>query len=208
MAGTSSTLQKILVASDLSDQAGIAVDRAIELGVEHEAEVVVVHIVDESLPDNAQSYLITTSDHDIRSKLAKNPQAEGLTKTIDVVVGRPDLDIVERAEIEEADLIVVGLHTRLLEENLDIRGTVAERIIQETHLPVLVVKNKPHGPYRSAVVGVDFSAFSVEAVRSAAVVAPASTLHLVHAYPQHSGLFAQFRDSEAGARSADRRHRR
>lgn len=208
MADTSTSLRKVLVASDLSDQAGLAIDRACELAREHAAEVVIVHVVDEDLPSNAQSYLTTTSDHDIRSKLAKNPFADGLTKTIDIVVGQPDLDIVERAEIEQADMIVVGLHTRLLEENLDIRGTNAERIIQGTHLPVLVVKNQPRGAYRSVVVGVDFSAFSAEAVRSAAIVAPSALLHLVHAYENQPNVFARFRDSEAGARSVDQRHAR
>ena len=208
MAGKSALLRKILVASDLSDQSGLAIDRAAKLAREHEAEIIIVHVVDEDLPSEAQSYLTTTSDHDIRAKLARNSDAESLTKTIDIVVGRPDLDIAERAVAEEADLIVVGLHQRLLDENLDIQGTVAERIIQGTHLPVLVVKNQPRGPYKSVVVGVDFSAYSVEATQSAAIIAPDAILHLVHAYQSQPNLLVRFRDSEARARSAEHLHAR
>ena len=208
MADKSTSLRKILVASDLLDQSGLAMDRAARLAREHGAEIIIVHVVDEDLPSKAQSYLTTTSDHDIRAKLARNPDAESLTKTIDIVVGRPDLDIAERAVAEDADLIVVGLHQRLLDENLDIQGTVAERIIQGTHLPVLVVKNQPRGPYKSVVVGVDFSAYSVEATQSAAIIAPDATLHLVHAYQSQPNILMRFRDSEARARSADHHHER
>ena len=205
---TPNTLRKILVASDLSDQAGLAIDRAVELAREHGAEIIIVHVVDEDLPSDAQSFLTTTSDHDIRAKLARHPHAEGLTKSIDIVVGRPDLDIAEAAESEQADLIVAGLHKRLLDENLDIQGTIAESIIQGTHLPVLVVKNRPRGPYRSVVVGIDFSAFSFDALSSAARVAPEAALHLVHAYQSPSDVSARFRDTDAVARSANLRHAR
>ena len=93
-------LKRILVASDLSDQAGIAIERAIELGVEHGAEVSIVHVIDEDLPPQVQSFLTTTSDHDIRDKIKNLPQAGRVSTTIDIVSGRPELDIVERAEID------------------------------------------------------------------------------------------------------------
>ena len=102
-------------------------------------------------------------------------------------------------------MIVVGLHNRILEENLQIQGSIAEKIIQATHQPVLVVKDQPKGPYSSVVVGVDFSAYSREAVRAAAMVAPRSNMHLVHAYEEHSNLMSRFRDSEAGSRALEQR---
>lgn len=175
------SLQRILVASDLTEQANIAIDRAIELACEHQSELIVLHIIDEELPPYVKNYLMTATDRSIRSALARKPHSAEVTITIDIVVGRPDLDIAERAEIEEADLIVVGLHDRILEENLKVQDTIVDQVIQETSLPVLVVKNQPREPYSSVVVGVDFSDISQEAARSAAVVAPNATLHLVHA---------------------------
>ena len=197
MPDQSLALKKILVATDLSDQAGAAIGRAVELGIEHEAEVIIVHIVQEGLPQEAESFLMATSDRHVRDGIADLPRASQVTMTIDIVSGRPDLDIVERAELEQADLIVVGLHSRLLEENLSIQGTVAEQIIQRTHLPVLVVKNKPSGPYRSVLVGVDFSAFSREAVGAAVRVAPHADLYLTHAYQVNTDVMIAFRRSEA-----------
>jgi len=198
MAVSPTGLNKILVASDLSDQSGIAIRRAMELGREHAAEVIVVHVIDEDLPETARSFLTTTSDHYVRQIIATDPWARDLNVTINVVSGRPDIDIAERAEIAHADLIVVGLHTRLLEENLEIQGTVAERIIQATRLPVLVVKDTPRGPYRSVLVGLDFSPFSLAAVRTAMSVAADAKLHLVHAYEPISGLQHLARVREPG----------
>ncbi|MGI9423844.1 MAG: universal stress protein, partial [Hyphomicrobiaceae bacterium] len=94
------------------------------------------------------------------------------------------------------------LHKRILDENLAIQGTIAEQIIQATHLPVLVVKNKPNGAYGSVIVGVDFSAYSRAAVRSAARIAPSSDMHLVHAYGPDAASRSGTQGTSPGARSA------
>ena len=52
------SLQRILVASDLSEQANIAIDRAVELACEHNAELIVLHIVDEDCPSSYAVELI------------------------------------------------------------------------------------------------------------------------------------------------------
>ena len=203
MTAPTQTLQRILVATDQSEQANIAINRAVELASEHNAELIVLHVVDEELPPYARSYTLTATDRDIRNLLHSKPHSEEITITIDIVVGRPDLDITERAEIENADLIVVGLHDRILEENLEIQGSVVEQIIQETRRPVLVVKNQPRQPYSSVVAGVDFTDYSQAAARSAAIVAPKATLHLVHACQCQSSLAAPLRDSDTEASADD-----
>ena len=198
------SIKKILVASDLSDQAGMAIKRAVELGLEHASDVIVVHVVDEGLPQAEQSSLMTTSDHFIRRIVGAEPRAHEVRTSIEIVSGRPDIDIVERAELDEVDLIVVGLHNRVLEENLAIQGTVAEQVMQATRVPVLVVKDAPRGPYRSVLVGVDFSVFSRAAVIAARSIAPQANLHLVHAFEPISGMqhLAKIREPEIARRIA------
>ncbi len=200
-------LKKILVASDLLDQSGLAVRRGIELGIEHNAEVIIAHIVDEGLPDDAQSALLTTSDHYIRSLLRSIPHSEQVAITIDIVVGRADIDIVERALIEEANMIVIGLHNRILEENLSIEGTIGEQIIHATNMPVLVTKTKPKGAYRVVVVGVDFSIYSSAGVRAAIETAPGADIHLIHAYEDDPGLgiVSRFRDPATRTKAIESR---
>lgn len=179
-----SKLKQVLVATDLSGHADHAIDRALQLAAAHGAELDVVYVMDqeEGLPAEAQAEMTATSENAIRAKLAAKPLVGQVKVTIDLVVGNADTDIVERAVMSNADCIVLGLHDRLLRENLAIEGTLAETIIGSSKLPVLLVHNAAAGAYSSVVVGVDFSPLSHAAIEAAVLIAPEATLHLVHAY--------------------------
>ncbi len=60
-------------------------------------------------------------------------------------------------------------------------GATAERLLRKTQRPILVVKQAPHDAYRSVLVAVDFSPWSLGAVRLALAVAPRARLALLHA---------------------------
>lgn len=177
-----STLKQVLVAIDLSNEADHALQRALQLAAAHGAEADVVYVMDEGLPDEAQAEVTANSESVIRAKLAASPFVDQVKVTIDLVVGNAETDIVERAVMTNADCIVLGLHDRLLPENLPIEGTLAEAIIGASQLPVLLVRNEPSGPYQTVVVGIDFSPLSHPAVQAAVLIAPDAALHLVHAY--------------------------
>ncbi|WP_088342729.1 MULTISPECIES: universal stress protein [Rhodomicrobium] len=177
-----SVLKQVLVATDLSSHSDRAIARALQLAAAHGADLDIVHVMEEGLPVEAQSEITAANEQAIREKLAAYPLADKVTVTIDMVVGNEDTDIVERAVMVNADCILLGLHDRLLAENLAIEGTLAETVIGASKVPVLLVHNDVAGPYRSAVVGVDFSPLSQLAIQAAVLVAPEATLHLVHAY--------------------------
>jgi universal stress protein E len=177
-----SVLKQVLVATDLSGNSDRAVERALQLAAARGAELDIVHVMEEGLPAEAQTEVTATSENAIREKLAASSFADQVKVTIDLVVGSAETDIVERAVMTNADCIVLGLHERLLAENLAIEGTLAESVIGSTTLPVLLVHNEPRGPYRSVVVGIDFSSLSQAAIQAAVLIAPAATFHLVHAY--------------------------
>lgn len=184
MSRYTSILKQVLVATDLSGHADHAIDRALQLAAVHGAELDVVYVMDqeEGLPAEAQAEMTATSENAIRAKLAAKPLVDQVKVTIDLIVGNADTDIVERAVMSNADCIVLGLHDRLLRENLAIEGTLAETIIGNSKLPVLLVHNASTSPYSSVVVGVDFSPLSRAAIEAAVLIAPEATLHLVHAY--------------------------
>lgn len=179
-----SKLKQVLVATDLSGHADHAIDRALQLAAAHGAELDLVYVMDqeEGLPAEAQAEITANSEKAIRAKLAAKPLVDQVKMTIDLVVGNAETDIVERAVMSNADCIVLGLHDRILRENLAIEGTLAETIIGSTTLPVLLVHNTSSAPYRSVVVGVDFSPLSDAAIAAAVLIAPEAILHLVHAY--------------------------
>ena len=177
-----SMLKQVLVATDLSDHSDRAVERALQLAAARRAELDIVHVMEEGLPAEAQAEVAATDENAIREKLAASPFADQVKVTIDLVVGNAETDIVERAVMANADCIVLGLHDRLLAENLAIEGTLAETVIGNSTLPVLLVRNEPRSPYQTVVVGIDFSSLSHAAIEAAVLIAPEATLHLVHAY--------------------------
>jgi nucleotide-binding universal stress UspA family protein len=177
-----SVLKQVLVATDLSGHSDHAIERALQLAAAHGAELDVVHVMEEGLPPEAQAEITASREDVLREKLAAMPFADKVNVTIDMVVGNADTDIVERAVMSNADCIVIGLHDRLLRENLAIEGTLAEAVIGHSKVPVLLVRNAAGVPYRTAVVGIDFSPLSRAAIRAAVLIAPEATLNLVHAY--------------------------
>lgn len=177
-----SVLKQVLVATDLSGSSDRAVERALQLAAARGAELDIVHVMEEGLPAEAQAEITATNENAIREKLAASPFADQVKVTIDLVVGNAETDIVERAVMVNADCIVLGLHNRLLAENLAIEGTLAERVIGRSGLPVLLVRNESRDPYQTVVVGIDFSSLSDAAIKAAVLIAPQATLHLVHAY--------------------------
>lgn len=177
-----SVLKQVLVATDLSGHSDRAVERALRLAAARGAELDIVHVMEEGLPAEAQAEVTAANENAIRERLAASPFADQVKVTIDLVVGSAETDIVERAVMANADCIVLGLHDRLLAENLAIEGTLAETVIGSCTLPVLLVCSEPRGPYQTVVVGIDFSPLSHAAVQAAVLIAPEAALHLVHAY--------------------------
>ncbi len=182
MSTSPASLKRFVVATDLSSPSDRAVKRALQLAVRHNAELDIVHIVEEGYPAEAEAEMKAEGEQRLQETLASSPLAGKAKVTIDMVVGLPDPDILERATLFGADCIVLGLHDRILEENRAIEGTLAETVIGSSKKPVLLVKNEPAGPYRNVIVGVDYSPFSKAAIRAAALVASDAAIHLVHAY--------------------------
>ena len=64
---------------------------------------------------------------------------EGVETKAEVVVGYAAEEILEIAEKEEADLIVMGTHGRKGIDRI-LFGSVAERVVKNSHLPVLTIR--------------------------------------------------------------------
>jgi nucleotide-binding universal stress UspA family protein len=117
MSRYASSLRRVLVATDLSSHAELAIERALQLAATNGAEVDIVHVIDEGLCTEAERQLAATRHKSIQDKLANVPFAGEVKVTTSIIARRPEPDIVERAVMFEADCIVLGLHDRLLEEN-------------------------------------------------------------------------------------------
>lgn len=85
------------------------------------------------------------------------------------------------ASTSNADLVVVGARGQGLLRHLMV-GSTASRLLRKSKCPVLVVKNPCQGPYRTALIPVDFSAASELSVGLTRAVAATAEIVLLHVF--------------------------
>ena len=72
----------------------------------------------------------------------------------------------------KTDLIIMGMHSKAKFRDLFV-GTTVERVVRKGVLwPVLIVKNKPTGPYKNIVAAIDFAPGSKSALRTGYGIVP------------------------------------
>ncbi len=173
----------ILAATDLTRRSGAVVGRAAQLAQAHGARLVLVHVVEPRTRTVARFRLLKASDPlcDAQTELERMRTAyPDLDITCRVATGSPAKVIPDLAELEGADLIVLGLHLprRVLET---VRLTNLERIAQAARCPVLIAHTNDAAPYRKILGAVTFAPASAEALRVASRLAPEADLFSIHA---------------------------
>jgi nucleotide-binding universal stress UspA family protein len=86
-------------------------------------------------------------------------------------------EIAREAEQQDAAVMVLGARGQGFLRRL-VLGSTAARLLRRSRRPLLVVRQMAHEPYRRALVAVDFSPWSVQAVATARRLAPGARLLL------------------------------
>ena len=174
-------MKNLLMATDLSVRSDRALERALSLAREHDAKLTIAHVVDSDLPPLLADAQERAAQEVIQEHVDTFVTGGEPGPSIEVITGRPYVDILEISETAEADLVILGMHREDAIKDM-FRGTTVERIIRAGDVPVLLVKDLVSGPYQRVMVGVDFSVYSRRAVEFAIRFAPRGEFHLVHAY--------------------------
>lgn len=198
----SQPIETILMATDLSARSDRATERAVALAAQHKALLHIVHIIDRDLPASVTEQVTAAAEAEIASSLEKLPESGDTRIEILVRRGSDYRDIIEEADVRDADLVILGTH-RNESGNRPISGTTMERVIRDGRHPVLVVPDRVDGSYERVVIGVDFSVFSRFAIRSALAIAPKAEFHVVHAFQVP---FAGFQGGHQTRRAVEREH--
>lgn len=148
----------ILVPTDGSTVAETAIDHAVDLASQYDADVHALYVVDLEAVDAAVSTqhadrigngdLSDFPELEERGQIATGSVAEtadaaGLSVTESVVTGTPHERIASYAEDSDVDLIVMGSAGRGGVSRV-LLGSVAERTLRSTSTPVLVVDVREH----------------------------------------------------------------
>jgi nucleotide-binding universal stress UspA family protein len=181
-------LGNVLVATDFSDNARRAVNRAASLPIAPGASLTICHVVPGGLPTALTAELETAARSEL-SRLANEAaalaQAAGSPR-LEVVTavgqGSPVTEIARLGVEHEAELTVVGRHGQRRFRDL-LLGSVAERIVRKSELPVLIVRAVPAGPYRKPLAALDAWGSSQRALLLAIRMLDArtETIEVVHA---------------------------
>ena len=143
-------IQHILVPTDFSEYAGYALDYAIELAKAFTARLTflhVIHLTPMAMGDIGASGLVPyleeveTDAQQRMQALLKRVQQEGLQGETAIVQGVPFQSIVDMAESQHVDLIIMGTHGRTGRTHV-LMGSVAERVVRMAPSAVLVTRGK------------------------------------------------------------------
>ncbi len=189
------TLRKILLATDLSARCDRALERAVAIAADRQADLIVLHAFQEFNEANLRY------DVDLAPSWRAPPDAVEMAKyrirqglqadvgdilehaTILIEEGEP-ADVIERASASQGvDLVVTGIAREApFASRPVILGRTVERLLRRVSVPILIVRNRARAPYRHILVTTDFSKPSAFALQLALVFFPHQTLHVLHAF--------------------------
>lgn len=158
-------MQQVLVATDRSAMAKEALRRAISVAKKKDAQLFIIHVIE---PPFIEYPCLKPID---QSEIKKS-----ITDEIDHLNSEAQVEynlfiehgdvvdiIIHKAEQLEVDLIILGCNGKA-----DIKsnyfGTTTLKVIQRTHLPVLVVKNEVKNIYQKMIAPTDMSDSSKESI--------------------------------------------
>lgn len=178
-------LSSIVVGIDFSDSSWVALGHAARIARWSGAALHAVHVVETGVLPRPSATL-TPLQQGIRASLEDEVRrrwssfARGVVDAdetpFDVNFGSRFGGLYQCVLDRSADLLVLGAvgHTR---PNVGL-GTLASGCIRSVPADVLVVRDDFHGPFRTVVVGVDFSETSRRALEAGAMLAASEAEHL------------------------------
>ena len=155
------TYQNILVATDFTPNSDHAFKYALLMAKQHGAKIHLLHVVPQ-VDTSMRNYFSTIKGQDwmndfeqqhaaeahseikkeldsfARKELADTPQDQELFAGSEVAIGNPVATILETADRLDADVIVMGTHSKGALEHA-LLGSVAEKVLHKSTRPVFVV---------------------------------------------------------------------
>ena len=206
--------QRLLLATDLTVRCDRALDRAVQLAEEWKGELIALHALDPSASLEQALAWASRADDEQFLHMAQRQLARDL-KTVKVPIklclsrnGDITAAIQRTAADTQSGLVVTGVSR---DETMGrfLPGSTVENLARSLFEPLLVVRNRVHGPYRRIVVATDFSESSRYALLAAARFFPERELIVYHAHAStmakltdasvHSGLCVSIVESECAA---------
>ena len=177
--------KKILVGIDFSNITESVVNSALFLGKTFNSEVCLFHVLEPPIIAIYEDPFLSLDNTEVIVELEEilinkfKAELENLKKRFDeagvkcnvsVEVGDIVDTILDYAEENNFDLIVLGSHSEGLLEKL-ILGSITERVLNKTKISTLVIKGEPIQKIDKILCGYDFLPNSIKALETALEIA-------------------------------------
>ena len=149
-------IKKILYATDLSENSAYAFHFAVDFAQKHNANIIILHVV-EPIPPNVYPYMervvkaiennVKEAIEEIKNRLERfcrkvegqigRPCIELVSKTL-VPLGNPVEEILNAADREACDLIILGTHGKGFLANTFL-GSVSSAVLHRARKPVFII---------------------------------------------------------------------
>ncbi len=144
--------KKILVPTDFSEYSDKAVERALDIAKQNNAEVVLLHVIEQDIQTCTVDYCLTEDEvakiekrmiegakDRLRQMSIKLPLAKEVRTSTEIVQGIPYEEILKFHEQNEVDLIVIASHGRSAIAKYFL-GSVSSNVLKGAKCEVLLVK--------------------------------------------------------------------
>jgi nucleotide-binding universal stress UspA family protein len=154
-------IQKILYATDLSDNSAYAFRYAINSAKHHDANIIILHVlekmppfahalVDSQLGEEKRKELFDKNTAETMDRITKrlrlfcdlelkdDPECVDKVESIEVCEGYPAEEILKKADELNCDAIIMGTHGKGVISHTFL-GSVAERVLRRVRKPVFVI---------------------------------------------------------------------
>jgi nucleotide-binding universal stress UspA family protein len=181
----------LVAATDFSEAAGRAVDRAFELASTHSASLTLAHGLGLDALTLLQGLLgprlpeVAASLHDaamgrLREMATASGRPVGVSADIAVDVGSGSRFVDQLVRSQPTDLLLVGARNGDLLHRV-LMGSTASRLLRTSPCPVLSVKQPVTGPYTRVLIGVGDGPDTERHVRITRALVPSAEVVLLHA---------------------------
>lgn len=181
-------LERIVVAIDVFGNPQKVLRRAFMLAKENDASLYVVQAVETPLfavPDFFSSKKVSIDIEGIKKKIEDAINEVGLgddvTYQVFVKEGSADDIVLYEAKLLNAQMIVMGAHTKSKNKKMYF-GTTAQKVAHQSHIPVLIVKNKAKRSYANVIAPTDFEMQSKQSIAFIQNICSSAKIDMVNAY--------------------------
>lgn len=180
----------ILAATDFSENAALALDRGAQIAKAQGARLHLLHVVEQEIWTHLAELLgmNASSEHD---QLHDQLRADlcGLAATVrdkwqvetdtEIRTGPASKEMIAASRSVNAVLQVMGGHGAGTLHDLA-TGSTAERLLRQAAIPTLIVNHPVKEPYKKILLPVDFSDWSLLALRLVCKLFPDAEIVLLH----------------------------